>query len=56
MGEALAQLARVDPSVAAQISDYRRIISFAILLIHAYAEVDDVLVWDIIESKVPLLR
>ncbi len=38
------------------ISEYRRIIAFRNILIHGYAEIDDRLVWDIVESKLPRLR
>jgi uncharacterized protein with HEPN domain len=54
-GEALAQLARVDEQVAAQVTKYRRITAFRNILIHGYARVDDRLVWDVIESKLPTL-
>ncbi len=56
IGEALTRLARLDEGIAAQIADYRRIIAFRNILIHGYAQVDDRLVWDIIESKLPTLR
>jgi len=56
IGEALAQLARLDQAVAARITDYRRIIAFRNILIHGYAEIDDRIVWDIVESKLPTLR
>jgi len=56
IGEALAQLARLDEGVASQISDYHRIISFRNILIHGYADVDDQIVWDIVESKLPALH
>ncbi|HKV27374.1 MAG TPA: HepT-like ribonuclease domain-containing protein [Candidatus Acidoferrales bacterium] len=39
-----------------RISEHRRIIAFRNILIHGYAEVDDRLVWDIIEAKLPILR
>jgi uncharacterized protein with HEPN domain len=55
IGEALAQLAKVDEGIAARISEYRRIIAFRNILIHGYAEVDDRLVWDVIETKLPTL-
>lgn len=55
IGEALAQLARLDPEVAASISEHRRIIAFRNLLIHGYADVDDRLVWSVAETKLPLL-
>ncbi len=56
IGEALAQLARLDEALASRISEYRRIIAFRNILIHGYAEVDHRIVWDIVESKLPTLR
>ena len=56
IGEGLAQLVKLDPSIAARISEYRRIIAFRNILIHGYADVDDRLVWDILETRLPLLR
>jgi uncharacterized protein with HEPN domain len=55
IGEALAQLARVDPAVAERITDFRSIIAFRNILIHAYAQLDDRIVWGIVESKLPVL-
>jgi uncharacterized protein with HEPN domain len=55
VGEALSRLAKIDAEVAARISEHRRIIGFRNLLIHGYADVDDSVVWDILESKLPLL-
>ena len=55
IGEAVAQLARVDESVAARISGYRRIIAFRNVLIHRYADVVDRLVWDVVETNLPTL-
>ncbi len=55
MGEALNQLAKVDKSVAEKITDYQNIISFRNILIHGYADIDDRLVWNIIEIKLPVL-
>ena len=56
IGEALSQLAKIDPDLAAQLQDYQRIIAFRNVLIHAYAEVDDRIVWEVIQRKVPALR
>jgi uncharacterized protein with HEPN domain len=56
IGEALSQLAKLDAVLVAQISEYQRIIAFRNILIHAYAEVDDRIVWDVIETKLPALR
>lgn len=55
IGEALAQLAKLDAALVARISNYRRIIAFRNILIHGYANVDDQLVWDIAETKLPVL-
>jgi uncharacterized protein with HEPN domain len=55
IGEALAQLARIDPGLVAGISEYRRIIAFRNILIHGYADVDDRLVWGVIETRLAIL-
>ena len=55
IGEAMAQLARVDEAAAARISGYRRVIAFRNVLIHGYADVDDRLVWDVVETSLPAL-
>ena len=47
IGEAMAQLAKLDPALASRISKYQRIISFRNVLIHGYADVDNRLVWDV---------
>ena len=56
VGEATAQLAKVDQNVADRISDYRRVVAFRNILIHGYADVDDRLVWDVVQAKLPILR
>lgn len=43
-------------AVAARIGEYQRIIAFRNVLIHAYNNVDDLLVWGVVESKLPALR
>jgi len=55
VGEALTHLAKEDAEVAASISDFRRIIAFRNILIHGYADVDHRLVWDVVETKLPVL-
>ena len=54
-GEALAGLARSDASIASRISHFQRIIAFRNVLIHGYAEVDDRLVWSVVETDLPTL-
>lgn len=56
VGEALAQLARVDPVTASQISEHQRIIAFRNILIHGYAEIDHRIVWNVLELKLPIVR
>ena len=56
VGEALAQLAKIDPATVTRVRKYRRIIAFRNFLIHGYADVDNLLVWDIVEGMLPALR
>jgi uncharacterized protein with HEPN domain len=56
IGEALSQLARHHPTLVTRISEHRRIIAFRNILIHRYADVDDRLVWDFVETKLPILK
>jgi len=56
VGEAMSQLARVDAATAQRVTDYRDIIGLRNVLIHRYGDVDDRLVWDIVQSRVGRLR
>jgi len=56
IGEALSRLTKLDAALAMRISEHHRIIAFRNILIHAYAEVGDRIVWDVIETKLPALR
>lgn len=42
--------------LASRIDGYQRIIAFRDILIHGYADVDNGLVWDIVETRLPMLR
>ena len=55
VGEALAQLAKTDPTVASEIREYQRIIAFRNILIHGYAEIDHRIVWNVLELKLPVV-
>ena len=55
IGEALARLRKLAPEVCGVVTDAGRIIAFRNILIHGYADVDDRLVWNIVETKLPLL-
>ena len=56
IGEALAQALRAYPEVAKRITDHQKIIAFRNQLIHGYATVRDALVWDIVQTDLPVLR
>ena len=48
IGEACDQLAKTAPTLAERIPDLRRMVDFRNVLAHAYAIVDDALVWQAI--------
>lgn len=56
IGEALNNLAKVSPDLAAAIPDLPRIVAFRNILIHGYASVDDALVWQVLTEKRPQLE
>lgn len=56
IGEALRQLARLDPHLASRIPDMRDIIAFRNILIHGYAVVEHNQVWRIAQSSLPNLK
>lgn len=56
IGEAMTSLAKVDEITANRISHYQRIIAFRNVLIHGYADVDDRLVWDVLQTHLSTLR
>lgn len=56
IGEALGQLSKIDPELARRIPDVRDIIAFRNVLIHGYAGIEHVRVWDIAQSSLPGLR
>ncbi len=55
IGEALNQLSRADPTLAARVPDPRRLVAFRNILIHGYATVDDNIVWDAATTRLPEL-
>lgn len=56
IGEALAQLAKLDAPLSEKISEHRKIISFRNMLIHSYSEINPSIVWDIVQNDLPVLR
>jgi uncharacterized protein with HEPN domain len=55
VGEALAQLAKVDAQSAAKLRDLPRIIAFRNILVHGYASIDYETIWRLIQEKLPEL-
>jgi len=55
IGEALNRLIKTDPAVAEGITHTSRIIAFRNILIHGYDLVDHEVVWDVIETHLPVL-
>ncbi len=55
IGEALRRLGGDDPATAAKITEGARIVAFRNILIHGYAQVDDRIVWGVLETKLPTL-
>ena len=55
IGEALNQLCKIEPQWAERIPDVPQIIAFRNLLIHGYASVNDLTVWQTIQESLPTL-
>lgn len=56
IGEALAQMMRHFPATEHKIEHSRKIIDFRNLLMHEYGEVDDMVVWSIVETRLESLK
>jgi uncharacterized protein with HEPN domain len=55
VGEALAQLRRIDPACASNIAELPQAVGLKNVLIHGYATVDDRLVWGVAEAHLESL-
>jgi uncharacterized protein with HEPN domain len=55
IGEALGKAAAVDPSLHDTFPAVGKIVALRNRLIHGYDNVDDEIMWDIVESKLPSL-
>ncbi len=55
IGEAVSQLAKHAPEIAAQVPHWREAIGFRNVLIHGYATIDDARVWQIAKVNLPAL-
>lgn len=56
IGEAISQLSQHHPDTADKLTHRARIVAFRNILIHAYASIDDRIIWDLIQSGLALLR
>lgn len=56
IGEALGQAVKEDERVEKSIPEIPRIVALRNRVIHGYDSVDDEIVWDIVQNKVPMLR
>ena len=55
IGEAINRLSEMNADLASRIRERSRIIIFRNQLIHGYFVVDDRVVWDVIQTKLPIL-
>jgi len=56
IGEAFAKLADAAPDLAEKFPDLRRIVGLRNRIIHGYDTVDDEIIWDVVENKLPALQ
>jgi uncharacterized protein with HEPN domain len=56
IGEALHRAAVLEPALIDQIPELRQIVGLRNRVIHGYDAVDDEIVWDIVQNKLPLLH
>ena len=56
VGEAIAQLAKVNAQMADRVPGFREIVAFRNILVHGYALLDNRLVWRAVGEDVPKLR
>ena len=55
IGKAMTRLETHHPVISAQISDYRDIIGFRIVLVHRYSAIRNQKLWEIIQHNFPTL-
>jgi uncharacterized protein with HEPN domain len=56
IGEALGKAAQLDAKLLTDLPDLPKIVALRNRLIHGYDSVDDEIVWDIVQSKLPALE
>jgi uncharacterized protein with HEPN domain len=56
IGEALNVASTEDPTLGERVPELRRIIGIRHRVFHGYDSVDDEIVWDVVQNKVPVLE
>ena len=56
IGEALSNLAKIDPASAAKIAELRDVIAFRNILVHGYATIDNERVWRVVQDDLTRLQ
>ena len=56
IGEAFNQLETADTSVTEKFPELRKIIGLRNRIVHGYDSVDEELVWDVVQNRLPLLK
>jgi len=56
IGEAFAKLEEADPALTENFPELRKIIGMRNRIVHGYDNVDEELVWDVVQNKLPALR
>ena len=56
IGEAFAKLEETDPALTENFPELRKIIGMRNRIIHGYDNVDEELVWDVVQNKLPALQ
>ena len=56
IGEALNQASKSQIDLPTKITDFRQVVDFRNLLIHAYTKVSAPMVWGMLEKDLPILR
>lgn len=55
VGEALSKAIKRSPDLTERISNTRKIIDFRNVLTHGYTNISDAVVWDILQTNLPVL-
>jgi uncharacterized protein with HEPN domain len=56
IGEALSRAADFDPDLRQQIPEFHRIVGLRNRVIHGYSVVDNEVIWDVVQNKLPTLE